>query len=499
MPWLAPIAMAAGAGAQAGLGASAADQQLNAAKTAAQDQRDTYQQAENKAEGAINTGMQQGAGALQGGLNQSLASLGGARSDLQQGYGQGASQLQALQGLQGFTGGATTAIGAYDVTRGGGRLANLADNGFNFQADPGYQFRQQQGEQAIQRQASASGGRLSGSTLQALASFNQNLASDEYSRAYGRAAQSAGAADQMQASLLMNQAGRTDAAGLAAQQNQYGLAQMGYGANSQLAQLYGQQGQGLAGLGQAAAGYQYGTGQNLAGMYGSGASQLAGVYGQTGQQMAGTYELALGLEGGRDAYLANMAGQGVEQGLGLMKEGGQAAAAAMSDRGQKKNIVQINASTAAANPRPEEEESSAPAAPTQASPTPEEQKKKTGNMQKTLSSASSSVSAGASSFAKAIASDKRGKTNVSGETPEGMMDTLRAYGFDYKDTSLPGTSPGRQYGVMAQDVEKTKFGKQIVKQGPHGKMLDPTAAIGPTLASLGNLNKRVKKLEKGKR
>ncbi len=55
-----------------------------------------------------------------------------------------------------------------------------------FTATPGYQFRVDQGNDSINALAGAQGGLLSGKTLQNLATFNQNIASDEYGSYMGR-------------------------------------------------------------------------------------------------------------------------------------------------------------------------------------------------------------------------------------------------------------------------------------------------------------------------
>ena len=59
-------------------------------------------------------------------------------------------------------------------------------NEFNFEESPDYQYRLKQGMDGIQSSAAASGGLLSGSALKALNSHNSNLASQEFSNAYGR-------------------------------------------------------------------------------------------------------------------------------------------------------------------------------------------------------------------------------------------------------------------------------------------------------------------------
>lgn len=57
----------------------------------------------------------------------------------------------------------------------------------NMLADPGYQFRLSEGMKALERQAAARGGLISGSALKAAQRFGQDLASQEYGAAYGRA------------------------------------------------------------------------------------------------------------------------------------------------------------------------------------------------------------------------------------------------------------------------------------------------------------------------
>lgn len=53
--------------------------------------------------------------------------------------------------------------------------------------DPGYQFRLQSGQRALEGAAAARGGLLSGGALRGLTAFGQQLGSQEYGQAYGRA------------------------------------------------------------------------------------------------------------------------------------------------------------------------------------------------------------------------------------------------------------------------------------------------------------------------
>lgn len=55
-----------------------------------------------------------------------------------------------------------------------------------FETSPGYQFRLQEGQDALNRQASASGLRLSGAAMKDALSFGQGIASDEYGAWWNR-------------------------------------------------------------------------------------------------------------------------------------------------------------------------------------------------------------------------------------------------------------------------------------------------------------------------
>ena len=85
---------------------------------------------------------------------------------------------------------------------------------------------------------------------------------------------------------------------------------------------------------------------------------------------------------------------------------------------------------------------------------------------------------------------------TSQQETENMLDSLTAYSFDYKPGFGP---PGRQVGVMAQDLEQSPMGAQMVSDtGPAGtKMVDysPETFNPVAMASLANLNERVRGLE----
>lgn len=105
----------------------------------------------------------------------------------------------------------------------------------------------------------------------------------------------------------------------------------------------------------------------------------------------------------------------------------------------------------------------------------------------------SSASSGAGSMGMlAMMSDERAKKNIKpGDTDaKAFMDKLQPKGYDYKD---PANGQGHQLGVMAQDMEKAA--PNLVKETPEGKMIDYSQAGGHLMASIGDLNARLKALE----
>lgn len=73
-----------------------------------------------------------------------------------------------------------------------------------------------------------------------------------------------------------------------------------------------------------------------------------------------------------------------------------------------------------------------------------------------------------------------------------FLDHVAPYQYEYKDKSM---GEGKKYGVMAQDLEKSKVGETLVRDTPRGKMVDMNHSMGVTLAALGYIHNRLKKLE----
>lgn len=95
--------------------------------------------------------------------------------------------------------------------------------------------------------------------------------------------------------------------------------------------------------------------------------------------------------------------------------------------------------------------------------------------------------------ASAFVSDKAAKASA---PVEDFMDALQAYKYRYKNPEKHGA--GERVGVMAQDMEKSKLGDALIvkdKQGLRHINMDPQKFNPLVLASLADLNKRLRKVE----
>jgi len=86
--------------------------------------------------------------------------------------------------------------------------------------DPGYAFRLSEGQKALERSAAARGGLLSGGTGKALASYGQQMGSQEYQNAYNR--YQTNRANQLAPLFTLTGSGQASAAGQAAAAGNYG-------------------------------------------------------------------------------------------------------------------------------------------------------------------------------------------------------------------------------------------------------------------------------------
>lgn len=100
--------------------------------------------------------------------------------------------------------------------------------------------------------------------------------------------------------------------------------------------------------------------------------------------------------------------------------------------------------------------------------------------------------AAAAAMPAAVASDERAKENVAdgSDSVQAFLDSISPKDFNYKGDA------SRKTGVMAQDVESTPLGEPMVEEMQGLKTVQPD--IGMLLASLSQINERLKGLEGGR-
>jgi hypothetical protein len=133
--------------------------------------------------------------------------------------------------------------------------------------DPGYQFRLRSGQQALEGSAAAKGGLLSGGAMRGLTEFGQQLGSQEYQQAYGRAL---GENQQAYGRALAGNEQRYGRA-YTGNQDQYNRALQAWQSQQGLNQTQYNRLAGLAGVGQQTSQYLGTLGAN----YASNAGELA--------------------------------------------------------------------------------------------------------------------------------------------------------------------------------------------------------------------------------
>lgn len=97
-------------------------------------------------------------------------------------------------------------------------------------------------------------------------------------------------------------------------------------------------------------------------------------------------------------------------------------------------------------------------------------------------------------------SDKNLKKDIKdgSKSANEFLKALSAKTFKYKDkkkSQIKGNDD--QLGIIAQELEKSEFGKQMVEDGPNGKQININSGFGAVLAAQAELNKRLEALESG--
>jgi len=106
------------------------------------------------------------------------------------------------------------------------------------------------------------------------------------------------------------------------------------------------------------------------------------------------------------------------------------------------------------------------------------------------------LASGAGGAASALtSSDKNKKEGIEKADLdiEDFLNSITGVRFKYKDPFSKFTTPGTKVGIVAQDIENTLPGQAMIKETDDGKVLDTKEAVSPILASLGNLNERLRK------
>lgn len=95
----------------------------------------------------------------------------------------------------------------------------------------------------------------------------------------------------------------------------------------------------------------------------------------------------------------------------------------------------------------------------------------------------------------AVKSDERKKFGLSDAANpiSHMLENLRPVSYEYKVPQRDGA--GRQYGVIAQDLERSPMGDSMVMDTPQGKMVDTRKAAMGSLAALSEHHDRLTALE----
>jgi hypothetical protein len=102
---------------------------------------------------------------------------------------------------------------------------------------------------------------------------------------------------------------------------------------------------------------------------------------------------------------------------------------------------------------------------------------------------------------RVVGDPARGKLSLQQAPPAQMMDAIGpGKAFRYKE-GVPGEDPSKvQFGTTTADLKKTPMGATMVEPHPSGyEAINTREAVGPTLASLGNLNQRIRMLEQKKK
>ena len=118
------------------------------------------------------------------------------------------------------------------------------------------------------------------------------------------------------------------------------------------------------------------------------------------------------------------------------------------------------------------------------------------NSQSEAGSISHAMDAGGAALA--AMSDRREKHDIHDADVKEAFEKVEPKTFRYDDPDAAGAAPGPRVGLMAQDLQKSPLGKEVVIDGKPLK-LDIGNALGLALDGVAMLTKELEKLKKGKK
>lgn len=108
-------------------------------------------------------------------------------------------------------------------------------------------------------------------------------------------------------------------------------------------------------------------------------------------------------------------------------------------------------------------------------------------------------SAGGAGGLMSMFSDENCKTHVGDGSDEvrGFLDSVEPHSYEYKDEyqDNPLAGEGEFVSPMAQELEQTELGADMVQDTPDGKVVDYGKGFGTLLAGVADINKRLSRIE----
>ena len=196
--------------------------------------------------------------------------------------------------------------------------------------------------------------------------------------------------------------------------------------------------------------------QAAAGMYGQGLAAQQGLIGQR----QGMLQSEIAQQAGLTGQMAGMTGAQLQDVVA------QQNAAQEKDLAERGLLAQQQASAAGAPQKPSQ----------------------FGQLMQTAATVAPIVAAFSDKNLKKNIKKAKDKDLMNPKEIDGFLNDLYAYQYNYKDSNH---GAGKQVGVMAQDLEKTQLGKQMVEDTPEGKQINAAKGLGLAMASQARLNQRL--------